>query len=115
MVKAILLVLLCSTMFVSQSFAGFLVKKQVAASAAVHMASQKSVKASSHTAAMPRNLAELPKGVYIALCILPLGWLAIAINENFTQQTWIFSLLLYLLLYVPGVIYSLRQMRHYYR
>lgn len=114
MVKAILLVLLFATMCVSQSFAGFIVKKQAPATAAVtavHVAEKRPLLA----AIMPRHLAELPKGVYIALCILPLGWLAIAINENFTQQTWIFSLLLYLLLYVPGLIYSLRQMRNYYR
>jgi hypothetical protein len=60
------------------------------------------------------NLAELPKGVYIAMCILPLGWLAIAINSNFTENEWIFALLWYVLLYLPGVYYSLRQMKRFY-
>lgn len=62
----------------------------------------------------PRHLAELPKGVYIAMCILPLGWLAIAINSNFTENEWIFALLWYVLLYLPGVYFSLRQMKRFY-
>jgi uncharacterized membrane protein YqaE (UPF0057 family) len=102
-------------MCVSQSFAGFIVKKQAAATTVATTVANAPERRTLLATAMPRHLAELPKGVYIALCILPLGWLAIAINENFTQQTWIFSLLLYLLLYVPGLIYSLRQMRNYYR
>ncbi len=60
------------------------------------------------------NMGELPKGIYIAMCILPLGWLAIAINSNFTENEWIFALLWYVLLYLPGVYYSLRQMKRFY-
>ncbi len=62
----------------------------------------------------PGHGFELPKGVYIAMSILLLGWLAIAIHDNFTQQDWIFALLLYGLLILPGIYYSLSKMREYY-
>lgn len=117
MIKAILFVLLFSVTCFTDTYAGFLVKKQTITIPTANKQSSaptmQRLEKRFHT--YPRHHGELPKGIYIAFCILPLGWLAIAINENFTQQTWIFSLLLYLLLYAPGVIYSLMQMHKYYR
>ena len=56
----------------------------------------------------------LPQALYIVLCILPLGWLAMGLNDNFTGKDWVISLVLYLLIYLPGLIYSLIMMGKYY-
>ena len=51
---------------------------------------------------------------YIVLAILGLGWLAMGINDNFQGYDWLISLLLYLIFYLPGLIFTLIMMSNYY-
>jgi uncharacterized membrane protein YqaE (UPF0057 family) len=57
---------------------------------------------------------KLPKWAYIVMSIFALGWLAIGIRSNWKTNDWWISLLLYLLFYFPGLIYSLIVMKKYY-
>ncbi len=57
---------------------------------------------------------QLTQFAYILLAILGLGWLAIGINDEFLHSRWIFALFLYLLLYIPGLIYTFLRMDRYY-
>jgi hypothetical protein len=52
--------------------------------------------------------------LYVVLCILPLGWLAIGINDDWHGNDWWIALLLYFIFYIPGVIFSLIKMGKYY-
>lgn len=56
----------------------------------------------------------IPLGLYIIMAILPLGWLAMGLNDNFTGYPWILSLILYILGYVPGIICTLLFIPRYY-
>ncbi len=56
----------------------------------------------------------ISKGLYVLLAILGLGWLAMGIIDNFTGSNWIISLVLYILFYLPGLIYTLVKMKDYY-
>jgi uncharacterized membrane protein YqaE (UPF0057 family) len=56
----------------------------------------------------------LPQWAYIVLSIFLLGWLAIGIKSNWQSNDWWISLLLYILFWVPGLIYSLVVMSKYY-
>lgn len=56
----------------------------------------------------------IPKPLYVVLAILGLGWLAMGINDNFEGWDWVISLVLYLLAYIPGLIYTLIMMKNYY-
>lgn len=56
----------------------------------------------------------IPKPLYVVLSIIWLGWLAMGINDNFEGWDWVISLILYLLFWLPGVIYSLIMMKKYY-
>jgi uncharacterized membrane protein YqaE (UPF0057 family) len=56
----------------------------------------------------------MPRGVYIFFSIIFLGWLAIGANDSWKGHAWLKALLLYLLLYFPGLIYTLWRMDVYY-
>lgn len=58
--------------------------------------------------------AEIPKGVYILLAIVGLGWLGIGLLTDFTGNEWWISLLLYFLFFLPGLIYTLVVMKNFY-
>jgi len=58
--------------------------------------------------------AVIPQILYIILAILPLGWLAMGINDNFQPWDWVISLILYCILWLPGIIYTLIKMNKYY-
>ncbi len=56
----------------------------------------------------------MPQIGYIILALLGFGWLAIGVLDNWSGQFWIISLILYLLFYIPGLIYTLIIMGNYY-
>lgn len=56
----------------------------------------------------------MPAILYIILAILAFGWLAMGINDNFSDFDWLISLVLYILFYIPGLIYTLIKMNKYY-
>ena len=58
--------------------------------------------------------AAISKGAYIILAILGLGWLGMGLNDNFEGFDWILSLILYIIFYIPGLIYTLIMMGNYY-
>lgn len=113
------------------SQAGFIMKKQPAAVTAVSpvsgnevanapatVTSQDAVKEQSNLSEMSgtkSSSAEIPKVLYIVLSIIGLGWLAMGINDNFEDWDWVLSLILTLLGWLPGVIYSLIRMKKYYK
>ncbi len=51
---------------------------------------------------------------YIILSIFALGWLAMGINDSFHGFDWVLSLILYIIFYLPGLIYSIVMMSKYY-
>lgn len=57
---------------------------------------------------------DMPQIGYIILALLGFGWLAIGVLDNWSGQYWIISLILYLLFYIPGLIYTLLIMGNYY-
>ena len=57
---------------------------------------------------------EISKGLYIILAIFGFGWVGIGLNDNFKGGKWILSLVLYILGYLPGLIYTLVKMKDYY-
>jgi uncharacterized membrane protein YqaE (UPF0057 family) len=57
---------------------------------------------------------DISKGVYVILAIIGFGWLAMGLNDNFEGFDWLISLLLYILGWLPGVIYTLIMMKKYY-
>ena len=59
--------------------------------------------------------AEIPKVLYIVLSIIGFGWLAMGVNDNFEDWDWVISLILTILAWLPGVIYSLIKMKKYYK
>jgi uncharacterized membrane protein YqaE (UPF0057 family) len=61
--------------------------------------------------------AAIPKILYILLALLGLGYLGMLINDGFDftgDYDWLISLLLYMLLFLPGLIYTLVKMKKYY-
>lgn len=58
--------------------------------------------------------ADVSKGLYVVLAILGLGWVAMGILDDWSGSDWIVSLVLSLLCWLPGVIYSLVKMKKYY-
>ena len=58
--------------------------------------------------------AVIPAILYIVLAIIGLGWLAMGINDSFQGSDWLISLVLYILFYIPGLIYTLIKMGKYY-
>ncbi len=59
--------------------------------------------------------AQMSKLVYVILAIIGFGWLAMGINDNFADYEWLLSLLLYILGWLPGLIYTLIRMKKYYK
>ena len=58
--------------------------------------------------------ADISKGLYIVLAIIGLGWLAMGLLDDWNGSDWIIALVLSLLFWLPGVIYSLIKMKKYY-
>ncbi len=141
MKKIFLIVIAALTLNAGNSYAGFLVKKPAVAVTATTTANHaaSSVDAATTTTATSQEAttvatktekqqtlfsriirtlagdsAEIPKGLYILLAIFPLGWLGMGINDNFEDYDWIISLLLYIIGWLPGVIYTLVKMKKYY-
>lgn len=56
----------------------------------------------------------IPMPLYVVMSIFFLGWLAMGINDNFKGWDWVISLALYILAYIPGLIYTLIMMKNYY-
>ena len=48
------------------------------------------------------------------MSIFWLGWLAMGLMDDFEGNNWWVSLILYVLCWLPGVIYSLVKMKDYY-
>jgi len=63
---------------------------------------------------MKKNAADISQGLYIVLAILGLGWLAMGILDDWQGSDWLISLVLYILFYIPGLIYTLIKMNKYY-
>jgi len=57
---------------------------------------------------------DLEQPIYILLAIVGLGWLAMGLLDDWSGNNWIIALVLSLLLWLPGVIYSLIKMKDYY-
>ncbi len=57
---------------------------------------------------------DLDQPIYIVLAIVGLGWLAMGLLDDWSGNNWIIALVLSLLLWLPGVIYSLVKMKDYY-
>jgi uncharacterized membrane protein YqaE (UPF0057 family) len=49
------------------------------------------------------------------LAILGFGWLGMGILDDFEGEKWLISLLLYCLVSLPGLIYTLIKMKDYYQ
>lgn len=58
--------------------------------------------------------SNMPQGLYIFLAIIWLGWLAIGINDDWAGYDWLIALLLYILFWLPGFIFTLIKMSNYY-
>lgn len=58
--------------------------------------------------------AAIPQILYVILAILPLGWLGMGINDNWSGSDWVISLVLYILFWLPGLIFTLVKMNKYY-
>lgn len=58
--------------------------------------------------------ADISKGLYVVLAIIGLGWLAMGLLDDWNGSDWIIALVLSLLFWLPGVIYSLIKMKKYY-
>lgn len=54
------------------------------------------------------------KGIYILLAILGLGFIGIGLATDWSGSEWIIALILALLCWLPGLIYSLVKMDDYY-
>ncbi len=63
---------------------------------------------------MKKGAADISQGLYIVLAILGFGWLAMGILDDWQGSDWIISLVLYILFYIPGLIFSLIKMSKYY-
>ena len=74
-------------------------------------AAQKAVKKSMKSGSAA---ADIQKGLYVVLAIFGLGWLAMGLLDDFEGNNWWVGLLLGLLCWLPGVIYSLVKMKDYY-
>lgn len=56
----------------------------------------------------------IPQGLYIVLSFLALGWLALGVNDDWLGNDWLISLILYILGWLPGFVYSIIKMGKYY-
>lgn len=95
--------------------------KQATSSAAVPPANQSATAVetasayhTSTTTKTNRTADTIPQALYIVMAIFLLGWLAMGINDNFEEYDWLISLLLYIIMYLPGLIFTLIKMSKYY-
>ncbi|MFK7936129.1 MAG: YqaE/Pmp3 family membrane protein [Saprospiraceae bacterium] len=58
--------------------------------------------------------ADIPKGAYIVLVILGVGWLVMGLMDDFSGNNWWVNLILTALCWLPGVIHGLVKMKEYY-
>lgn len=58
--------------------------------------------------------ADIPKGLFIVLAILGWAWLVMGLMDDWSGNNWWVALLLTVLCWLPGVIYSLVKMKDYY-
>ncbi len=63
---------------------------------------------------LKKGSSKISKGLYVVLAILGLGWLAMGILDDWSGNDWIIALVLSLLFWLPGLIYSLVKMKKYY-
>ena len=61
-----------------------------------------------------RKDADIPQVLYVILAIIGLGWLVMGILDNFEGSNWWIGLILTILGWLPGVIFSLIKMHEYY-
>ena len=120
-----LAVILCSTI---DARAGFVTKKHNAVVEVASPGNAASPAAPTHATRATKKRAifekvasvlrhdsdAIPKPLYVVLAIIALGWLAMGINDNFEGWNWVLSLVLYILGWLPGVIYTLIMMKDYY-
>jgi uncharacterized membrane protein YqaE (UPF0057 family) len=57
----------------------------------------------------------ISKTLYIVLAILGWGFIGVGMNTDWQGSTWIIALVLSILFWIPGVIYSLIKMKEYYK
>lgn len=139
MKKVTLTLLAAGMLFSGNSYAGFLMKKNiptttVATTTAATQVAQTEVLTGSSVTLPAENMqiakkqtvlsklltrvagksAEIPKILYVLLAIIGFGWLGMGINDNFNGWDWVISLVLYLLGWLPGLIYTLIKMNKYY-
>ena len=60
------------------------------------------------------SATDIPKGLYVVLAIFGWGWLAMGLMDDFEGNNWWVALILYILCWLPGFIYSLVKMKDYY-
>ncbi|MBX2906252.1 MAG: hypothetical protein KF744_09460 [Taibaiella sp.] len=119
-ILAMLAIILFSTI---DARAGVVVKKHHTTLAIVSPVPNASQQANSTKRTVFQKVAEavgngintLPRTVYIIMAIVGLGWLAMGINSNFEGRKWALSLLLYILGWIPGLVYTLIMMKRYYK
>ena len=58
--------------------------------------------------------ADIPQGLYIVMAIFGLAWLAMGLMDDFEGNNWWINLILYLILWLPGLIHALIMMGDYY-
>ncbi len=57
---------------------------------------------------------DIPKGLYIVGAIIGFSWLLMGIMDDFEGNNWWITLLLYVVCWIPGVIYAFIKMDEYY-
>ncbi len=139
MKKVTLTLLAAGMLFSGNTYAGFLMKKNiptttVATTTATAQAPQAEMLTGSSVTLPAENLqvtkkqtvlsklltrvagksAEIPQVLYIVLAVIGFGWLAMGFNDSFSDWDWVISLVLYLLGWLPGFIYTLIKMSKYY-
>ena len=136
MKKLFFVALAAGMLSASSSHAGFIMKKKPVAIEQVAVAGEPIAMAaapadnSTATVAQVQNAtekqsivskllkkggAEISKALYVVLAIIGFGWLAMGINDNFEGWDWVLSLVLYILGWLPGLIYTLIKMKKYYK
>lgn len=99
---------------VANTDASVLTSNESAAVAPTNEAAEKQTIFSKMFHKSAKGKAEISKPLYIVLAIFAFGWLAMGINDNFEGWDWVISLVLYILGWLPGLIYTLVKMKKYY-
>ncbi len=71
-------------------------------------------KTSSEVKGKKRASGGLPQIAYILLAVFFLGFVGIGINTGWSGYDWLIALLLYILFWLPGFIFSMIKMMEYY-